>query len=255
MGELSERLWRARASGSIVEIDDIVEPVDMAAAYDVQAEIVAQSGYEVVGFKVGSTSAEAQRFLGTDEPSAGSLLAPYVMSSPAEFAVAGAQMPAIEGEFAFQLRKDLPASGAPYSYETVLEAIGGVAGAIEVVGTRIAGGLAGKGRFLLTADGGANIALVVGDWHELRPHMDLKTHDVTVVVNGAQAGHGQGAEALGDPLNVMVWLANQQATTGRGLRAGDIVSTGTCTGLAGVGPGDTAMADFGTLGRVRIAFS
>jgi 2-keto-4-pentenoate hydratase len=52
----------------------------------------------------------------------------------------------------------------------------------------------------------------------------------------------------------MVWLANQQARMGRGLKAGDIVSTGTCTGIAAVRPGDEAVADFGQLGRVEITF-
>ncbi|RPI35320.1 MAG: hydratase, partial [Hyphomicrobiaceae bacterium] len=56
----------------------------------------------------------------------------------------------------------------------------------------------------------------------------------------------------GDPMNVMVWLANQQSGFGRGLKAGDIVSTGTCTGLADVAPGDVVVADFGSLGCVEL---
>ena len=55
-------------------------------------------------------------------------------------------------------------------------------------------------------------------------------------------------------MNVMVWLANQQSKSGRGLKAGDIVSTGTCTGLDGVKPGDHVLADFGSLGSVEAKF-
>jgi 2-keto-4-pentenoate hydratase len=40
-----------------------------------------------------------------------------------------------------------------------------------------------------------------------------------------------------------------------GLRKGDIVSTGTCTGLDAVHPGDVVRADFGTLGVVEIVFT
>jgi 2-keto-4-pentenoate hydratase len=54
-------------------------------------------------------------------------------------------------------------------------------------------------------------------------------------------------------MNVLVWLANQQSRFGRGLAAGDIVSTGTCTGLDRVAPGDRALADFGSLGQVELA--
>jgi 2-keto-4-pentenoate hydratase len=40
----------------------------------------------------------------------------------------------------------------------------------------------------------------------------------------------------------------------RGLRAGDYIMTGTCTGLTPLHPGDHAVADFGVLGMVRAEF-
>jgi len=52
----------------------------------------------------------------------------------------------------------------------------------------------------------------------------------------------------------MLWLADKQSEFGRGLKSGEIVSTGTCTGLDPVAPGDRAQADFGTLGTVVIQF-
>jgi len=123
-----------------------------------------------------------------------------------------------------------------------------------VVGTRFSGGLAGKGRLLVTADCGANIAFVGGPWrHDLRS-LDLKARPVAMVINGALRGNGTGARALGDPMNVLLWLANQQSAEGRGLKSGDIVSTGTCTGLDPVRPGDRVQADFGDFGTVEIVF-
>ena len=107
----------------------------------------------------------------------------------------------------------------------------------------------------MTADGGANIALAVGPWRGDWQALDLAGHKVTVSVNGEEKGSGTGSAALGHPILVMVWLANQEARMGLGLKAGDIVSTGTCTGIASVRPGDEAVADFGKLGRVDIAFA
>jgi 2-keto-4-pentenoate hydratase len=219
-----------------------------------QEEIAALSGHARRGYKVGSTSAEAQRFLGTDEPGWGILLEPYVQESPARIKLAAAQMPAIEGEFAFRLGRDLPQRASPYAMADVEPAIDGVAGAIEVVGTRFAGGLAGKGRFLATADGGFNVALAVGKWAPWGGR-DLKAHRVAIAINGTPRGEGTGSRALGDPLAVLLWLANHMSAVGRGLRAGEIVSTGTCTGLDPVQPGDVARADFGALGAVEIAFA
>jgi 2-keto-4-pentenoate hydratase len=251
MADLAERLWEARKQGSVVRPEDIAEPASTEEAYAIQSRIVRLSGYEVRGFKVGSTSQEAQRLLGTVEPGSGPILAPYLHTTPARVAIVPLQMPAVEGEFAFRLGRDLPPRDAAYADVEVAQAIDAVAGAIEVVGTRLAGGLAGRGRFLMTADGGANVALVTGPWTTDWRGLDLKAHCVAVRINGKERGRGEGARALGDPMNVMVWLANQQSRFGRGLEAGDIVSTGTCTGLDAVKPGDHVVADFGSVGCVE----
>ena len=103
------------------------------------------SGLRRRSYKVGSTSEEAQRLLGTNEPGAGALLEPYVHASPARINIVPAQMPAIEGEFAFRLGCDVPPRHEPYTMTEVLSVIDGVAGAIEVVGARFSGGLSGKG--------------------------------------------------------------------------------------------------------------
>jgi 2-keto-4-pentenoate hydratase len=171
--------------------------------------------------------------------------------TPARVAIVPLQMPAVEGEFAFRLGRDLPPREGAYTNAEVAQAIDATAGAIEVVGTRLAGGLAGRGRFLMTADGGANVALITGPWTTDWRGLDLKTHRVAIRINGKERGRGEGARALGDPMNVMVWLANQQSKSGRGLKVGNIISTGTCTGLDGVKPGDHVVADFGSLGCVE----
>ena len=252
MPELARILWEARRDGHVVPSDAISAPASIEEAYAVQEEIAALSGFAVCGFKVGSTSLEAQRILGTAEPGSGLILAPYLLRSPASFAIAPSQMPAVEGEFALRFGRDLPVRASAYTYDEAADAVDAIAGAIEVVGSRIAGGLAGKGRSLITADGGANIALLVGAWTPYRRNIDLKSCSVAVRINGEERGRGQGAEALGDPMNVMVWLTNHQSKRGRGIKAGDIVSTGTCTGLARVSPGDHVVADFGQLGKIEL---
>jgi len=252
--DLARQLWRARRTGGVVDPDNVVKPNSLEEAYAIQHEIVALSGEASRGFKVGSTSVEAQKNLGTDEPGAGVLLAPYVYESPTRIAIAPAHTPSVEGEFAYLLGRDLPPRATPYTMDEVADAVAAVAGAIEVVGTRFSGGLAGKGRLLVTADCGANIAFVGGRWRYDLRSMDLKTHRVAMTINGAVRGTGTGERALGDPMNVLLWLANQQSGQGRGLKSGEIVSTGTCTGLDPVLPGDRVRADFGDLGAVEIVF-
>ncbi len=254
MSDLGKQLWQARASGVSVDPETVVEPTSQFEAYAIQADVMQASGLESIGFKVGSTSEEAQRLLGTTEPGSCPVLAPYFYESPARVPVFAAHYPGIEGEFAYRLGADLPARDEPYTTDEVRDAIDAVAGAIEVVGTRLKGGLLGKGRFLVTADSGANIALVVGPWITDWRGLDIPAHGVNISINGKAAGAGTGANALGDPMNVMVWLANQQSSWGVGMRKGMVVSTGTCTGIERVKAGDRAVADFGSLRQVEIRF-
>lgn len=247
MNALARDLWEARRLGRTIDASRNDLPETKEDAFAVQEAILELSGLERVGYKVGSTSKEAQRLLNTDEPGRGPLLASYVFASPARIPIVPEQAPQVEGEFAFRLGKDLPAREGEYAMSDVTAAIESVAGVIEVVGTRFAGGLPGKGRLLTTADCGVNIALAVGEWTAFRGQ-DLREHPVAMSINGEAKGSGTGSRALGDPLNVLLWLANQQID----LKAGEIIATGTCTGLDPVEPGDVASADFGTLGAVTI---
>lgn len=254
MPNLAKLLWQARQSGGVIQPTDVAHPQTLTEAYAIQREIAALSGQPSRGFKVGSTSIEAQRLLGTDQPGSGLLLGPYVYDSPARFPIVPTHSPSVEGEFALKLGRDLPPRQAPYAMDEVADAVDAVAGSIEVVGTRFAGGLAGKGRLLITADCSANIAFVAGTWRSDWRALDLKTHAVAMTINGDVKGRGTGERALGHPMNVLLWLANQQSALGRGLKAGEIVATGTCTSLDPVAPGDRVKADFGSLGSVEIVF-
>lgn len=255
MNDTATRLADARRNGLVIPPANLVEPASTDEAYAVQDAVIRLLGHPVAGFKVGSTSKEAQRILGTSEPGSCPVPAPYLHTSPARVALVPEQMPAIEGEFAFHLGRDLPPRDTPYTRDEVAEAIDAVAGAVEVVGTRLEGGLAGKGRYFVTADCGANIALVIGAWTADWRSLDLKSHRVAIAIDGAPAGEGVGARALDDPMNVMIWLANHQSQRGLGLKRGQCVSTGTCTGLDPVEPGNRVVADFGSLGTVEIAFT
>ena len=192
MADLAEQLWQARKQCSVVQPTDIAEPASIAEAYAIQSRIVRLSGYEIRGFKVGSTSIEAQRLLGTFEPGSAPVLAPYLHTSPARVPIVPLHMPAVEGEFAFRLGRDLPPRDAAYADAEVAEAIDAVAGAIEIVGSRLAGGLR-RQVASVTADGGANIALITGPWRTDWREFDLKAHRVAIRINGEDRGRGEGA--------------------------------------------------------------
>lgn len=251
LNDLARELWEARRLGHTIDASRSDLPKTGVEAYEVQEAVVELSAFPRCGYKVGSTSKEAQQLLSTDEPGMGVLLAPFVHESPARIKIVPEQRPAVEGEFAFRIGRDLPWRAEQYTLAEVADAIDSVAGAIEVVGTRFSGGLEGKGRLLTTADCGVNIALATGKWVKFCGQ-NIREHGVTMTINGDLRGTGTGSRALGDPLNVLLWLVNRQSNSRIDLRVGEIVSTGTCTGLDPVQPGDVVHADFGTFGSVVI---
>ena len=53
----------------------------------------------------------------------------------------------------------------------------------------------------------------------------------------------------------LTWLANELSRTGIGLKAGQMVSTGTLTGMLAPKPGEDYVADFGPFGGVTVSFT
>lgn len=104
------------------------------------------------------------------------------------------------------------------------------------------------------ADNGTDGPLVLGPAVERWRDVDRPDIPVTLTVNGRIVRKGRGGNALGDPLNVMVWLANRRSREGGGMRADDVVNTGTTAGIFFAEPGGEAVADFGLLGGVSLAF-
>ena len=160
----------------------------------------------------------------------------------------------LECEFAFRLARPLPPRPLPYTPEEVVGAVGSVHPAIELVGLCLPPEAFRDVRWCI-ADHALDVAFVAGaaipDWHGL----DLPALSVRCVINGKEVAVGNGAAVLGNPVTALTWLANALSRRGRGLLADDWISTGTCTGIQAVRPGDVVEAVFGGTGSVRVAFT
>jgi 2-keto-4-pentenoate hydratase len=226
----------------------------MADAYDVQRRVAAIAGLTRAGWKVGATSEVAQTLFGVREPATGPMFTVDCHASPADVPVFEGHSASVEGELAFRFATALPPRDRAYGRAEVLAAVGTVLPAIEVVGCRFEGGFAGLGILRAIADLTANIAWVQGaeraDWRGF----DLPRLTVRLLQAGRTVAEGVGANALGDPLRVLEWTANHLAGLGDGIAAGEVVTTGTLTGVTAVQPGDRLLADFGDLGRVEVRF-
>ena len=77
-------------------------------------------------------------------------------------------------------------------------------------------------------------------------------HEVALSIGGTVRARGASAGALGHPLDGLTWIANELSRRGYGLEAGDIIATGTWTGLHFVREPAAVVADFGSMGRVEV---
>jgi 2-keto-4-pentenoate hydratase len=253
--QAAEILWSAWRQGRRLEaLPDECRPRSVEEGYAIQDALASNHGGEVIGWKIAATSTEGQRHIGVAEPLGGRLFARFCHGDGARLPAAGLHMRVAEAEFCFRMARDLRPRATAYATDEVMAAVGTLHLAIEVPDSRYED-YARIGAPQLAADDSCACFFVLGaeatDWRAI----DLAGHEVVAYKNGAAAQHGSGANVLGDPRIALAWLANDRARRGDGIKAGQIVTTGTCVKPVAIAPGDDVVADFGALGRVSVQFT
>ncbi len=253
--EAAASLWSHWQRGRrLHQLPPQCRPGDRAEGYAVQAELARLSGQPVAGWKIAATSVAGQQHIGVDGPLAGRLLANRLLAPGAEVSLATNGMRVAEVEFAFRMREALPPRERAYALDEVMAAVGTLQPAIEVPDSRYED-FARVGAPQLIADCACACWLVVGaPFGDAWRAADLSAHAVSARVNGAVAAIGSGANVLGDPRVALAWIANELRVHAGGLRAGDLVTTGTCVVPVTVAPGDRVEADYGAFGTLAVSF-
>jgi len=76
---------------------------------------------------------------------------------------------------------------------------------------------------------------------------------VTLRVAGEPEFVGVGSHPFGEPLSSLPWLARHAAALGSPLRAGDLVATGSWTGIYWAPAGVQVEVEFAGAGRVALS--
>ncbi|MFJ4131497.1 2-keto-4-pentenoate hydratase [Pseudomonas cyclaminis] len=161
----------------------------------------------------------------------------------------------IEPELACVIGHDLPARAEPYTVEQIVAAISDVHLALEVIDCRYADPHALSFEQLL-ADGLFNHGLVLGPRITLlSPEQMPSQLEITLSDATAQFLSIKGRHPDGDALLPIVWLANFLSTQGIGLRAGQVVITGSYAGVLDVPVNQPLHVRFGEAGSLSVHFS
>lgn len=237
-------LVAARRTGAWLEsLPPAAQPADLAEAHAIQDATVAALGDSVTGWKVSMYQGQVMR---------GIILGSCRLDSPAAIPARQVPLLGLEGEIGFRFERDLPPRDRDYDRDEIAAAATAFVG-IEIVASRFRN-YQDTPALHRTADCMSNGVYVVGtlrpDWRE---HA-LDQLEATLAINGEIIVRKRGEHPAGDPLLPAIALVNALRGSS-GVRAGQIITTGTCTGMPFGRPGDHVTVSFTDFGLAEIDLS
>lgn len=219
----AEALARAHALDRPTVAVPSPAPSTIGEAMEVQAEVMQRLGVRHSGWKLGFDPGGA--IVGAP------LYSGYIHASGESFPAQAAGLWGVEPEIAVRLGADLPPRpGAPYSREDIMNAVASVLVGIEIVASRIIDFKAAPYPAFV-ADNIGNAGYFTGteisDWR----HLDLTNLRAILTIGGETVHDAHGNHPNGDPLKPIVDYANSPSDRIGGLKAGQLITTGSLCGL------------------------
>lgn len=229
--------------------------ITVADAYSVQLSQIRQkvdAGANIEGLKIGLTSKAMQEMLNVYTPDYGFILDTMLYDEFEGLSTESFIQPKVEFEIAFVLNKEL--KGPNVTVQDVIDATAYVVPAIEVIDSRIADW---KIKFEDTvADNGSSAGAILGKKRTLLEDIeDIANIRMVVKKNGEFLDEATSSAVLGNPLNAVVWLANELSEYDISVKPGMFVLSGALSKAVPFEAGDEFEADFGVLGKVNAIIS
>lgn len=247
---LSRELEAAEREGQRIDLlTERLPDLTEAEAYAIARGKFERQQRRRVGYKLGYTSRAMREQMGIAEPNFGLLSAEMVLG-PGAIVLAAAELvhPRVEPEITLEVGREL--SGPGCTREAAAAAIARVYPSLEVVDTRYR-----DYRFTLRdniADNSSSARCVLGTPVPFEAALDLKGCAVELHGSAGLLASGHGADALGDPVLALAWLADALARRGERLLPGDLVMTGGLTRAYPIASGERLTATFSGLGYAEV---
>lgn len=259
--QAAQTLVAARRERRIVTaLPEACRPRTPEEGYAVQKAFIAAWPEPVAGWKAGATALPVQQKFSLTEPFLGPIFKSTVLASgvtvkATDYEHRGAAAPkpgvALEVEFAFRAGHDIAARVPPYGEAEILAAFDAMIPAIEIISPRFPT-VPFESPGSAIADCGVNGGIVLGkpveDWRGI----DYPNHRTSLVIDGKTVAEGTGALVLGHPFKSLVWLVNSVTRRGFSIGKGQVLTSGSMTGIIYADQGTHAAGDFGTFGRVEM---
>lgn len=249
--EFLHRLWTQ--GGHIDEIPAALRPDNASDAYAVQALLQKQREAPLFGWKLAATSQAGQEHIQVDRPLIGRILAERVLPNGSTYSGLNDNvMQVAELEFAFRFGTDIEPRERPWTDTEALQTIASLHPAIELPDSRFRR-YETVGAAQLIADNACAHYFVLGpaaptSWRIT----DLAEQRPWGILNGKRMRCGHGRNVLGDPRAALAWFLNEAARYSLVIRAGEVVTTGTCLVPIPLSHNTIVSGDFAELGAVSV---
>jgi 2-keto-4-pentenoate hydratase len=227
---LRDALVAARRDKALIEMADQPVPATFADGMAVQAAIGAAMGFAEAGWKVAIAE--------DGTPAAGLMQGPWLAPGDTYEGAIGAEL-RIEIELALRLGQDVPLRPSqPYSRAELLACCDKSYVGIEIVESRLAN-WTGVPYALWLADALGHGGYLLGPEVEMKTLDDLSGLGCFISLNGVTLYDQPAVHGNGDPMTPFLAWANRRTELLGGLRAGQIVTTGSlCGGVLSPGKGE-----------------
>lgn len=250
--DCADALFRAEQSRVTIPCLSSLHPaLDEADAYAIQARKLALRSQRHAGYKLGYTSAAMRAQMNIDHPNYGVLTEDLRIDEESGLIPMGELIhPLVEPEIALLVGKDINGDG--HCRTSIYQAVDAVLPAMEIVDTRYH-----DYKFTIVdniSDNSSSARFITGQPRSLKSLRDLRLLGVMLWSEGKTLDQGVGANAAGDPLLALAWLANFLAAEGKIIPAGSVILTGGLTRAHPAKLGQSFVGEFADLGTVRAHF-
>ena len=248
--ELYEALVNRKA---VAPLTDREADITIEDAYQIQQRMIQRrldAGETIIGKKIGVTSKVVMDMLKVSQPDFGMMTSGMVFNEGESIDTSTMIAPRAEAEVAFVLKSDLMGPGVTAA--DVLRATDFVVPCFEIVDSRIQDW---KIKIQDTvADNASCGVLVLGGRRKSPADIDLALAGMVLEKNGEIISTSTGAAVQGSPVNAVAWLANTLGNLGIGLKAGEVILSGSQSPLVPVKAGDSLVCTVGGLGGTSVRF-
>ena len=237
----------------VAPLTDREPGITLDDAYRIQLRMIQRrvdAGETIIGKKIGVTSKVVMDMLKVNQPDFGQMTSGMVFNEGEAIRVDSMIAPRAEAEVAFILKHDLEGPGVTAA--DVLRATECVLPCFEIVDSRIKDW---KIKIQDTvADNASCGVLTLGGVRRSPRDLDLALAGMVLEKNGELISTSTGAAVQGSPVNAVAWLANTLGRLGIGLKAGEVILSGSQSPLVPVKAGDSLVCAVGGLGSTSVRF-